>query len=77
MCLAIPARVIELTGDDGIVDAMGSQWPIKTSLCPEIKCGQLALVHAGFAVAAISEDEAKYIWPLIAQLNEFQNNQQV
>lgn len=75
MCLAIPARVVELTGDDAIVDAMGNQWPIKTSLCPDIQCGQLALIHAGFAIATISEEQANEIWPLIAKLNEFQEDQ--
>lgn len=75
MCLAVPARIVQLTGDDAIVDAMGNQWPVKTTLCPEIKCGQLALIHAGFAIAPIDEEKARQVWPLLAELDEFQQEQ--
>lgn len=75
MCLAVPARIVQLTGDDAIVDAMGNQWPVKTTLCPDVKCGELVLIHSGVAIAAISEEKARYVWPLIAEIDEFQNEQ--
>jgi hydrogenase expression/formation protein HypC len=71
MCKSVPARVIQLTGDDAIVDAMGNQWNIKTTLCPNVKCGELVLVHAGYAIAEIDEEKAKEVWPLIAELDKF------
>ena len=75
MCLAIPARVIELEGDLALVDAMGNKWRAKTTLLPEVKLGDLVLVHAGFAISIVDEEEAKKTWELIAQINEFNETQ--
>jgi hydrogenase expression/formation protein HypC len=75
MCLAIPARIIELKGDLAVVDAMGNKWRAKTTLLPEVKLGDLVLVHAGFAISIVDEEEAKKTWELIAQINEFNETQ--
>jgi hydrogenase maturation factor len=37
MCLAIPARIVELEKDNAVVDAMGNRWRAKTTLLPEAK----------------------------------------
>ena len=71
MCLAIPARIIELEGDNAIVDAMGNRWKAKTTLLPEAKLGHLVLIHAGFAISLIDEQEAKKTWELIEEINNF------
>ncbi|MHC4213780.1 MAG: HypC/HybG/HupF family hydrogenase formation chaperone [Planctomycetota bacterium] len=75
MCLAIPARIVELEGDLAVVDAMGNKWRAKTTLLPEVKLGDLVLVHAGFAISIVDEEEAKKTWELIAQINEFNETQ--
>jgi hydrogenase expression/formation protein HypC len=75
MCLAVPARIVEIKGDDAVVDAMGNRWNIKLTLLPGVKVGSLVLIHAGFAISTIDEDEAKKTWQLIAQLDEFQDEQ--
>jgi len=71
MCLAIPARIIELEGDRAFVDAMGNRFKAKTTLLPEAKLGDLVLVHAGFAISMVDEEEAKKTWQLISEINEF------
>jgi hydrogenase expression/formation protein HypC len=71
MCLAIPARIVELEGDRAVVDAMGNQYKAKTTLLPEAKLGDLVLIHAGFAISLVDEEEAKKTWQLIAEINEF------
>jgi len=73
MCLAIPARIVELDGDRAVVDAMGNRWKAKTTLLPEAKIGDLVLIHAGFAISLVDEEEAKKTWQLIAEINEFQD----
>lgn len=73
MCLAIPARIVELKGDNAVVDAMGNRWRAKTTLLPEAKVGGLVLIHAGFAISLVDEEEAKKTWELIAQINDFEN----
>jgi hydrogenase expression/formation protein HypC len=76
MCLAVPARIVELHGDDAVADAMGNRWNIKTTLLPEVGVGSLVLIHAGFAIAEIDEEEAKKTWQLIAELDEFQEERE-
>ena len=71
MCLAIPARIVELKGDNAVVDAIGNRYKAKTTLLPEAKIGDLVLVHAGFAISLVDEEEAKKTWELIAEIDEF------
>ena len=60
MCLAIPARIIEMEGDRAVVDAMGNRWKAKTTL-----------LHAGFAISLVDEEEAKKTWELFAEIENF------
>ena len=71
MCLALPARIVELEQDRAVVDAMGNRWKAKTTLLPEAKIGDLVLIHAGFAISLVDEEEAKKTWQLIAEISEF------
>ena len=71
MCLAIPARIVELDGDRAVVDAMGNRWRAKTTLLPDAGIGDLVLVHAGFAISLVDEEEAKETWRLLAEISEF------
>jgi hydrogenase expression/formation protein HypC len=75
MCLAIPARIVELDGDKAITDAMGNRFKARTTLIPQAKLGDIVLVHAGFAITIIDEEEAKKTWQLIAEFVEFENHQ--
>ncbi len=75
MCLAIPARIVELEADVAVVDAMGNRYKAKTTLLPEAKLGDLVLIHAGFAISLVDEEEAKKTWQLIAEIDEFENTQ--
>jgi hydrogenase expression/formation protein HypC len=75
MCLAIPARIVELEQDVAVVDAMGNRYKTKTTLLPEAKVGDLVLVHAGFAISLVDEEEAKQTWQLIAEIDEFDDTQ--
>ncbi len=75
MCLAIPARIVELEQDRAVVDAMGNRFKAKTTLLPKAGLGDIVLVHAGFAIQMIEEEEAKKTWQLIAEIDEFTNTQ--
>jgi hydrogenase expression/formation protein HypC len=72
MCLAVPARIVELQEDRAVVDAMGNRWRAKTTLLPEAKLGDVVLVHAGFAIATVDEEEAKKTWELFAEIENFE-----
>ncbi len=58
MCLAIPARVIEVRGDRAKVDfGHGTVREVNVSLV-DVRPGQYVLVHAGFAIQVLDEREA-------------------
>ena len=52
---------------------MGNRWRAKTTLLPKAKLGDLVLIHAGFAISLVDEEEAKKTWQLIAEINEFRD----
>ena len=53
MCIAIPARVVSISGDEAEVDLEGSRIKICTALVSDIQIGDFVLVHAGFALHVI------------------------
>ena len=59
MCLALPARVVELTdGDNAVVDLGGVRKSISLALVDEVAIGDYVIVHVGFALQKLDEDEA-------------------
>ncbi|OQX70627.1 MAG: hydrogenase, partial [Candidatus Cloacimonas sp. 4484_275] len=58
MCLAIPGKLVEKKEEIGIVDLGGVKKEISLSFLPEVKIGDWVLIHTGFALETISEEEA-------------------
>ncbi len=62
MCLAIPGKLLELTTENGlkmgIIDVNGSKTRACLEYVPDIHVGQYTIVHAGFALKIIDEEEA-------------------
>jgi hydrogenase expression/formation protein HypC len=75
MCLAIPARIVELNKDDAVVDAMGNRFDAKITLLADVKVGDIVLVHAGFAIATVDEEEARETWELFDEIIAFEKTQ--
>ncbi len=63
MCLAIPGKVIEIYDENGIkmgkIDYSGTISTACLEYLPEITVGEYTLVHAGFALSILDEDEAQ------------------
>jgi hydrogenase expression/formation protein HypC len=59
MCLAAPARVLRVEGDDATVDLDGVQLVVSKALTPDLAAGDLALIHVGFVLARIDEAQAE------------------
>jgi len=60
MCLAIPARIIEMDGSGmGVVDMEGTRRSVSLLLQEDAKIGDYVIVHAGFAIHRIDEAEAR------------------
>ncbi len=59
MCLAIPARVIEVFGDERArIELSGVQKEISLSLVEGVQVGDYVIVHVGFAIGKIDPEEA-------------------
>lgn len=71
MCLAIPAKVVELT-DNGLgqVETGGLRRQINLRLVPGVKPGDYVLLHAGYAISTISEEDAMETLSLLEQMAE-------
>ena len=76
MCLAVPARIIEKDGDKAVADAMGNRWKIRITLTPEIEVGDIVLVHAGYAITKVDEEEAQKTWELFEEIAQFEAERQ-
>lgn len=60
MCLALPARVVELLdGDQALVDLGGVRKPVSLALVDGIVVGDYVIVHVGFALARLDPEEAE------------------
>lgn len=59
MCLAVPARIVGIAGAQATIDLEGVRREISLLLCPDAAVGQYALVHAGFAITILDEEEAR------------------
>ena len=58
MCLAIPAKIIEINNEMGIIDMEGVRREISLLLLEDASIGDYVFVHAGFAIHKIDETEA-------------------
>lgn len=59
MCLAIPMKLAARTEHDGSADLSGVARSVSLRLCPEAEVGDWILVHAGYAIAVIDEEDAR------------------
>jgi len=58
MCLAIPMKLIRRDEFEGTVELDGVSRSISMMLLPEAEVGEHVLVHAGYAIGSINEEEA-------------------
>ena len=69
MCLAIPARVVELKDDDqAIIDLAGVRKEISLALVDDVWPGDYVIVHVGYALQKVDPDEAARTLELFAGL---------
>ena len=67
MCLAIPAEVIAIEGDDAQVSVGGVKKKISLALVENIAVGDYVLIHVGYALNKISPEEAQKTLELFAE----------
>jgi hydrogenase expression/formation protein HypC len=59
MCLAIPAKVLEICGEKAIVDFGGVKREAWITLVDNVKVGDYLIIHTGYAIQKLDEKEAE------------------
>jgi hydrogenase expression/formation protein HypC len=75
MCLAIPGKIVSIEGDDlllrsGRVDFAGVTKLVNLGCVPEARVGDYVLVHVGFAISTIDEEEAAQVFEYLRQMGD-------
>lgn len=70
MCLAIPALITKIEGKEADVEISGITRRISLRLTPEAKVGDYVLLHTGYAINIIDQQEAEETLKLFTELAE-------
>jgi len=75
MCLAIPGKVESICGDDpltrvGRVNFGGILKEACLAYVPDVRVGDFVIVHVGFALSKVDEEEARQVFSYLRQMDE-------
>ena len=75
MCLAIPGRIASISGDDpltrtGKIDFGGVLKEVSLAYVPEAQVGDYVIVHVGFAISRLDEEEANKVFEYLREMEE-------
>jgi hydrogenase expression/formation protein HypC len=59
MCLGVPMKIIEVEGTTATVEMAQVRQECDLSLAPEARVGDYVIVHAGFAIEVLDEEDAR------------------
>jgi hydrogenase expression/formation protein HypC len=69
MCLGIPAKVIQIEESKiGKVEYLGTKIKTNLTLLEDVQVGDWVIVHAGFAISKLNEEEAKETFSLLREM---------
>ena len=74
MCLAVPGKVVEIVGEGelrmGKVDFSGVKRQVSLAFVPEVQLSDYVLVHVGFAISRIDEQQAIETLAALQEISE-------
>jgi hydrogenase expression/formation protein HypC len=70
MCLAVPALIKSVKGQQAVADIEGVTREISLQLTPEAKVGDYVLLHTGYAISIIDAAEAEETLKLLKEISE-------
>lgn len=73
MCVGLSARVLNIEDDVALVDANGARRRVSARVLSGLEPGDYVMVHAGIAIAKITEDEDTQSDALFSRLREETN----
>ena len=68
MCLGVPAKVMERNGEAAVVELGGVRREVSLMLLDDVSVGVWVIVHAGFAIEKLSEEEAEQTLSLFREI---------
>lgn len=68
MCLAVPMKIMAIDGTMATMEVSGITKEASLMMLPEAKVGDYVLIHAGFAIQKVDEDEAQETLRLLAEM---------
>ena len=69
MCIAVPMKVIEIKDDMGVVENRGIRREVGIMLLDDLKINDWVLIHAGFAISKLDQEEAEETLRLLVEAN--------
>ena len=75
MCIAMPMLIIAIDGDMATIVAEGLEQRCSLALVPEAQVGEYVLVHAGFAITVLEEDDADERLRIFAELQALEEDE--
>ena len=76
MCLAVPGKIIEIYEQNDLcmakIDFGGISREVCLSYVPEAQVGQYCVIHVGFAISLLDEEEAMETLNLLKQIENFE-----
>ena len=75
MCLSIPAQIIKIEGQMADVSIGGALFKAGLQMVENVRVGDYILLHAGFAIQKISEEDALETIKLLKEMNDLENIQ--
>ena len=70
MCLAIPLRITEIQGKEAMAELEGLKQKIRIDFIKDLKVGDYVIVHAGFALERLDEEQAKENMEIIKEVTD-------
>ena len=75
MCLAVPGKIVSISGEDplsrtGKIDYGGILKEASLAYVPEAKEGDYVIVHVGFAISRVDEEEAQKVFGYLREMDE-------
>ncbi len=68
MCVGISGKVVRLNGDVALVDAQGAKKEISAGLIDDLEPGDYVMIHAGIAIAKITDEDVDETDELMKEL---------
>jgi len=75
MCLSVPAQIIKIEGQMADVSIGGALFKAGLQMVENVRVGDYILLHAGFAIQKISEEDALETIKLLKEMNDLENIQ--